>query len=76
MKILQSKEANYKEEKMRQYDDDRGRWKLTDGVEKGFIPFRLMKENNRGWTFDNYTITHHKTTLFFSRGEFEIIEIE
>lgn len=43
------------------------------GVEIPF-PVFLVKDNNRGWTFENHTITHNRTLLFFSRGEFEMIE--
>lgn len=39
-----------------------------------FIAFRLVRENNRGWTFVNHSITGNKTTLFFSRGEYEMVE--
>lgn len=39
-----------------------------------FVGLTLVKENNRGWTFVNYTMTGNRTTFFFSRGDFEIVE--
>lgn len=37
------------------------------------IPLKLIKDNNRGWTFINYTLTHRKVTFFYSRGDFEML---
>lgn len=32
----------------------------------------LERENNRGWTFCNYSLCSSRLELFYSRGEYEL----
>lgn len=59
---------------VRQSDPEKDYWCLYYNGECTFLVMVLVKENNRGWTFVNHALTGNKTTFFFSRGDFEMVE--
>ena len=74
MRTLQHRTAPELNSSLKLTDKDLNYYALWYNGNPLFIAFRLERENNRGWTFVNHSITGNKTTLFFSRGEFEMVE--
>jgi len=74
MRVLQAKLQPPFETSVKQCEHDPYFWRMHHGDLEIPLPMVLRKENNRGWTFNNHTITGSATTFFFSRGDFEMIE--
>lgn len=74
MRILKHKRRAQNEIELRKLSDKELHWQIYEFGRAKFIPLSLVKENNRGWTFENYTLTCNRTVFFFSRGEWEMIE--
>ena len=37
------------------------------------VPANLVRENNRGWTFETFCIGSSRVEFFYSRGEYDLI---
>ena len=74
MRILKATFMPQVHHEVRETDLKTGYWSLFYNGENTFLVMVLIKENNRGWTFVNHALTGNKTTFFFSRGDFEMVE--
>lgn len=74
MKILRKITGTRFDHEVRQKNPSADYWDFYNDGNPLFIGLTLVKENNRGWTFVNYSMTGNRTTFFFSRGDFEMVE--
>ena len=74
MGILKHKRRPSTEIELRKSAYNTNYWHVYEADYQKLLPLELVKENNRGWTFHNYTITGNRTVFFFSRGDWEMIE--
>ena len=54
-------------------DDRIDMYYLHTHGEHAYLPFTLIRENNRGWTLESRLMGSGKTTIFLSRGDWEMV---
>lgn len=55
-------------------NEETGNFEYTNNIEEKLV-LTFIAENNRGWRFANYTMGSGINYFFFSRGEYEKIDV-